>query len=283
MKFYDTNAVLELQEEIFKEPFYISSITFEELENIKTSVKKDPEVKYAARKIMRLLDERESDYWVVVYDGDIEADLMLRRLEPSPDNKIVACAASRYDAEFVTGDLCCRAIARDIFKIPVTGIKRTEDKPYTGFCEVVMTEAEMAEFYENLRFNRFDLYIGQYLVIRDGAGEVVDKLKWNGEMHVALTSKPLKSFQLGDVRPYNGDVYQQLAVDSLLNNQITMLRGKAGTGKSILSLSYLFSVLEKKKIEKIVVFCNTPKTANSVGLGSTGRAPSVGNRRVQIS
>ena len=40
MKFYDTNALLELQEEILEEPFAISSVTLEELENIKTSKNK---------------------------------------------------------------------------------------------------------------------------------------------------------------------------------------------------------------------------------------------------
>lgn len=46
-----------------------------------------------------------------------------------------------------------------------------------------------------------------------------------------------------------------------------MVRGPAGTGKSLLSLGYLFSQLEKHVISKIIVFCNTPKTMNSVGLG----------------
>ena len=36
MKFYDTNALLELQDEVLNEEFYISSVTLEELEDIKS-------------------------------------------------------------------------------------------------------------------------------------------------------------------------------------------------------------------------------------------------------
>jgi predicted ribonuclease YlaK len=46
-----------------------------------------------------------------------------------------------------------------------------------------------------------------------------------------------------------------------------MIKGKAGTGKSYLSLGYLFYLLEKHKIDKIVVFCNTVATQNSAKLG----------------
>ena len=39
MKFYDTNALLELMDDVLLEPFVISSVTLEELENIKEELK----------------------------------------------------------------------------------------------------------------------------------------------------------------------------------------------------------------------------------------------------
>ena len=57
MKFYDTNALLDLQEEVFEERFLCSIKTFEELEHIKTRRNKDEETRYKARKITQLLDE----------------------------------------------------------------------------------------------------------------------------------------------------------------------------------------------------------------------------------
>lgn len=44
----------------------------------------------------------------------------------------------------------------------------------------------------------------------------------------------------GDIKPMKDDKYQRCAFDSLLNNQITMLKGPAGSGKSMIALSYLF-------------------------------------------
>ena len=44
IKFYDTNALLLLKEKAFGEKFVISSITLEELENIKTSRNKDDKI-----------------------------------------------------------------------------------------------------------------------------------------------------------------------------------------------------------------------------------------------
>jgi predicted ribonuclease YlaK len=56
-------------------------------------------------------------------------------------------------------------------------------------------------------------------------------------------------------------------MDSLHNNQITVMRGKAGSGKSYLGLSYLFSQLEKGKIDSIVIFCNTVAVRGAAKLG----------------
>ena len=58
-----------------------------------------------------------------------------------------------------------------------------------------------------------------------------------------------------------------MAVDTLVNNQISLIHGRAGTGKTLLSLGYLFSLLENGKIDKIIIFCNTIATRNSAKLG----------------
>lgn len=63
------------------------------------------------------------------------------------------------------------------------------------------------------------------------------------------------------------DVYQAFAADSLAHNQLTMLKGPAGSGKTYLSLGFLFQQLDKGAISKIIVFCNTVATRNSAKLG----------------
>ena len=58
-----------------------------------------------------------------------------------------------------------------------------------------------------------------------------------------------------------------MLADSLANNQITMVKGPAGSGKTYMSLGFLLSMLEKHRIDKIIVFCNTVATKDSAKLG----------------
>ena len=132
MKFYDTNALLDLQEKAFQENFYISSVTLEELEHIKTSSHKDPGIKYSARQVIHLL-ENNNNYKVVIYDTEFSQFLEEKGLELTPDNKICACAAALQDPEvvFVTGDLCCKQIANTIFGLTVETVKHNaEERAY---------------------------------------------------------------------------------------------------------------------------------------------------------
>ena len=52
-KFYDTCSLLLKVDNLWEDNVVVvlSSITLEELENIKTATNKDPDVKYAARKL----------------------------------------------------------------------------------------------------------------------------------------------------------------------------------------------------------------------------------------
>ena len=75
-KFYDTSSLLLRANDLFtkeediKLGFGISSITLQELENIKTSTYKSPEIKYAARHLLHLLDKYESLYDTIIYQED---------------------------------------------------------------------------------------------------------------------------------------------------------------------------------------------------------------------
>ena len=269
-KFYDTNAVLKLQTKIFEEDFVLSSTTLHELEHIKTSRNKDEETKYNARKIIHMLDKYSDKYNVVVFTDEV-CDLMgLYGVFDSPDNEIVACAkyySQTEDIVFVTNDICCKVIAKDIFKLKTESVGDEVDDIYKGFKEKSLSENEMAYFYEHLNENTFDLNVNEYLVLKNEQGQIVDKLKWDGESFQNIKFPTIKSNFFGAVKPYDGDIYQQMLLNSLSCNQVTMIKGQAGTGKSYLALGYLIWLLEKRKIEKIVVFCNTVATVNSAKLG----------------
>ena len=274
--FYDTCALLEAQQTIFEnnKKILISSITIKELEDIKTSSRKDEEIKYAARKLLHLLNQNEDKYEIILYGNSYDEYIHNFNLPVNDDSRIII-SAYLYSKEkdkvtFVTNDLACKTIAKGIGLDTIFQFDEEEDD-YTGFKEVILTEDEMAEFYNNFspnKINHYELLHNQYLIIKDTSQKVVDKYKWNekeGYEHIHFLKAESKFF--GKITPKNGDIYQQLALDTLHNNQITMLRGAAGTGKSYLAFGYMFSLLEQGKIDKIIVFCNTVATKGSAKLG----------------
>lgn len=271
MNFYDTCALLSLQEKAFEDTFLISSVTLQELEHIKTSATKDAETKYCARKVVHLLDEYCGFYEVILYDGQIQR--YAPDLEDTNDNRIITCAVgstcNHSDVVFVTNDLCCKLIAESVGLNCSYMTDQKQDK-YCGYREVVMTDAELSDFYggnlDELE-NPFELLLNEYLIIKDNKGNIVDQYKYTENGLKKIHYQIFESMQLGLAKPK--DPYQMCLMDSLATNKITVVRGPAGVGKSYLSCSYLFKLLEEGKVERIVIFCNTVATMGAAKLGLT--------------
>ena len=263
-----------MQNKIFDERFFISSVTLQELEEIKISSRKDDEVKYKARKALHLLDENSDKYDVVVYTIAMENYINEKQVEISPDTKIIACCAFSQGLlpkgekfVFVTNDIACKMIASKIFGLEVESVGEKEIDEYKGFVEKSLSEEEMAYFYEHLQENIYGLLENEYLILKDSNNHVVDTLVWREGMYQNIKFPNIKSDYFGAVKPLNGDIYQQMALNSFSNNQITMIKGSAGTGKSYLAIGYMMWLLEKHKIDKIVIFANPTPTMNSAKIG----------------
>ena len=235
IKFYDTCALLNLGEKVFGgEPFAVSSITFKELETIKTSFNKDNDVKAMARHLLHLFDENEYDYIPVVHQVENEVFVAARGFEINNDTKILSDAiylAKDEDIEFVTADLSLRCIARHFIDIISVEAIAEEEDSYTGYLEIECTEEQLAFFYEHQEDNIFGLLEGQYLALYHNE-ELVDLRVWRDGSPQFLNYKDFNSTWFGKVVPYNGDLYQKMLFDSLNNNQLTLVRGPAGSGKA---------------------------------------------------
>lgn len=273
IKFVDTNILLSHLDQIEKEDFFmLSSIALTELEDIKTNRNKSDDIKYAARKAVRFLGENSNKYKIIVYDVLSKCDFMEYGLEDSPDNRIIRCAEYaknilNYDIVFVSNDILARLIAKDYFHLEVSGLSENIEDDYKGYIEVILSDDEMVKLYSDLNTNHFGLITNQYLIIKNEMNEVVDRLKWTGNTHEIVKVPNIKSTIFGNVKPYKGDVYQLLTLNSMCTNQVTMIKGAAGTGKSYLSIGYLLYLLDKHKIDKIVIFANPVPTANSARIG----------------
>lgn len=269
--FFDTNALLNLQEKAFGEYFIISQKTLEEIENIKTSSKKDGEIKMKARKIAHLLD-KNNDYMVIPINTDIKQIVADFHLEETPDYLILASAyyqSRQIPILVISDDINVKFISRNIFNLPTKGVDEidlTHNEEYTGYKEVSMTDEEMSQFYTNLNSNHYNLLVNQYLVVKNSKNEIVDKRRWDGETHAIVCDKTIKSKMFGDkIRPK--DVYQAFAIDSILSHTLTVLSGKAGSGKSLISLITMMYLLESEVYDRIVIMFNPTKTRGASDMG----------------
>lgn len=275
-KIYDTSSLLLIDEASLFDPNFhtvITSISLKELERIKTSANKDANIKYAARQLLHMLDEHPEAYECYIYRPAMNQWLEKYDLEINDDAKILAAAYDYANMNqttnvvFYTNDLALKKIASIFFGSQIKSITTSEDD-YTGFKEYYFDDDEMADFYSNPQQYGKELKINQYVNIYAKENqERVDTLCWTGDGFRQLKYKSFFSKQLGEVKPYKGDIYQAMVSDSLMNNKITMIKGPAGAGKSHLATGYLFSLLERGKIDKIIIFCNTVATKNAAKLG----------------
>lgn len=237
----------------------------EELENIKTSSRKDEETKYKARKLLHILDENSDKYKVVITTKNIISIIDDFGLENTPDNQICACAYSIPDILFITNDISCKTIAKWIFGLDISSISTIQEDLYNGYRDITLSENDMEYFYEHLNENVFNLLTNEYVIIRNADNEVVDKLKWDGGMYQTIRNKPFKSNMFGTLKPL--DDIQSFAMDSINTNDITVLYGKAGSGKTTLPLNYIMQKIEKGRYKKCyMVYSYEPlKGAKTLG------------------
>ena len=275
MFFYDTCSLLNNYNVIFKDisssPFVVSNITLKEIEEIKTSAHKDNDIKFNAKKVSKLLNFYYGQYTIVNYEKQWDEDYL--KVNPillnDNDSRIIISAfvysEKHNDLIFVTDDINCNNIARSL-GLSTNNLLTKEEQPYTGYKIMqCLTDNDIAEVYNRIyEGDHFGLLPNEYLVIRKDNEEIDSYVLRDNKLN-QVQFNVFNSKTLGELKPI--DAYQKLAMDSLKNNVITMLRGAAGTGKSYLGLGYLFNQLEEGYIDKIIIFCNTVATAGSAKLG----------------
>lgn len=255
----DTNVLLEWPEIVTQNKCVILAPVLRELEKLK----RDREIGHKARRCARFLESA---------NGSLEYDLQDYTFNQNEsfnpayvDNQILqACIENGYG--LITEDILLKQKARG-FKIPVESIKDKSKEAYKGIKEVKISDEEMARFYETLDQNRYDLYSNQYLIIRDLRGKLADIKRWNGVWHVDLSIK-YHEFNSRAIGPYKPkDEYQRCAFDSLAENDFTMLIGGAGSGKTLLSMAYIFAQLQSGAKDKCYIIFNPCAARGTAQIG----------------
>lgn len=307
MKFYDTSALLDLPPDtLLAQQFLIADVTLYELEDIKTSGKKDEATKAKARTVTRLLAEHPTAYTVISIDytqlvwilndvpikdnndGTIMAAARwyLNELQNKLDNlpKELDADSSNEAAElttlidsfcFVTSDLSCFNLAQRIMKLPceLSLDRGGAHNDYTGWTEVPMDQGgeealTMAYSKDIEQKNLFDTPTNGYVLIpnADADGNMAG-LRWDGSRYVPIKYKNLNTTYAGKIKPLNDQ--QKLAFDLLQNDDITikLLLGVYGSGKDFLMVNHAIDLIEKGKYDRIVWVRNTVEVKNSRSIG----------------
>lgn len=251
--FYDTNSLLNLQEKIFDNYFYISSISLNELEDIKVSRNKDEDVKNRCRKVLKLLAKNEDKYGVILYDQKIATLLSSFGLEPTPDNKICACAVSKIDEiEFVTEDIACRLVAKNIFGLKVYNPNDIYEKIYKGYKLLKGNTAEINEALSNPEYmSKF--VTNEYLLIYNSDVDNESEMRFDGEKFVNL--------KLPNSRYIKGkNALQRCALDMLNNPNISIcaVLGGMGSGKSFVCTRMALYAVKEKGNQSMILGVRSP-------------------------
>jgi len=263
--FCDTNVLLNQKFNIHDyKKVYISIVSIEELDKLK----RDERISYQARQAIKNIKFADNVKIIMKYDYDITS----RFLEHGNDNAIINMAYQIYidndDIIFISDDynLIVKAQALGLPCKMFEFEDNKSDDIYTGYKEVLLSDEELAEHYQNPT-NKWGLLNNEYLIIRDINGEIIDRQKWNDKnfTFTPVKTKPFKSIYFPDFKPR--DEYQMLAMDSLINDDLTLLFGKAGVAKTMISLSWIMQNIHSNKINKCVIIFNPVKLKNNEQLG----------------
>ena len=271
--FFDTNALLNLQKAAFNEYFLISQKTLEEIENIKSSSHKDQEIKYKARKIAAMLDDKDELYSVIPYKKETIGKIIEEHnIDITPDNIILATAfycnnpsngfcKDEEEILVVSDDLNCKFISRNIFGLKTKGtneiniVKNINE--YKGCRHITFDDNEMSYFYNHTNENYLDCINGEYLIIHKNDGDIVDYRKWDGTQYKSVPkSRSINTKYYGKVKPINPE--QVVAFDMLQdqNKTIKVLTGKMGSGKDYIMIANALKQIEDGRYNKLIYIRN---------------------------
>ncbi len=261
----DTNVLMQDINLSNYEKVIIPVVVLEELDKHKHS--DNSEKSYKARRAVHKIKNANNIEFKVNCSYSLPIWLDLK----SPDNRILGFAketvSTDKDVVLLTMDLNMIEKAKAL-EIPVeewVGNSDFDDS-YKGFKEVILDEYEMATFYECM-INKWDLFENEYLVIKDGNGDVCDKLKWTNKGFKQISYKTVDSRYVGKVKPRN--LQQELYMDLLQDKdtKVKVVQGGYGTGKDYLALANFIQMVEKGNYQKIVWIRNNIEADGTKPIG----------------
>lgn len=231
----DTNILISDPEVLFdKEKEYVISFTvIRELDNLK----RNPDLKFSAQMAIK-------NIWYQYERDAIEILNVPKILGESPDEKIIQDTKD-YGARILSDDIAVRIIAKaHNVEISTFESDNNIDYDYSGFTEVQGDydyESEMVAIKELMYAEmqhkfRIELKENEYLIV-NRVSEKVDIWVRKGDA-VKRISQSMKPYKDAGIMDTPLDSQQMCALDAVMDSEVplTVIDGKLGTGKTLLSL-----------------------------------------------
>lgn len=286
----DTNTAFDYPELLSRDDVVVVSHVIREIEKIESQKCFGNEsLKHKIREVKRYYDENEN---VLTIDlEDYIWDLNNKYDDYYEDNKILKCCIVN-DYGIISKDRLLRRKA-EFYGVPIIKPELVyEDKSYSLYTGVI-------DFYydENIKehqmklgnlysgYNVFNLCENQYVCVWD-----VNSPKYNkkneiiGYSHIdnfvlkdekvkKVYYDSVKSEYLGEIKPANAK--QKLAFNMLQDKESTIkvIQGGFGVGKDFIMISHAISLLQERKIDKIIWVRNNVevKDTNPIGFLPDGK------------
>ena len=270
--YIDSNVLMDHPKKVFEDfsdsGIQLSGFVLGELDNLKKNGKSE-EVKFQARRATRYINANRDKITYIIDETDYN-NLPSCFDKGIMDNKIISLLKVLYEKDNNTiaysNDMLFRAKC-DSLNITCKQYEPTDydDEKYTGYTILDMSEYELANWYESeTKANLWNLNINEYLLLKVN-NSIVDKQRWTQQGFKSIVKKDFKSMMFGNLKPK--DIFQELCIDSLHNNQFTAITGKPGSGKSLCSLMYIMWALQYQKYDTCVVMYNPTKVRGAVDMG----------------
>lgn len=268
MKFIvDTNCLLNNPEVLEQYDCSIPSHVNREIEHLELTKKQDKTLQWQIRRFKRIADENEYSFFDI-RDYKFTLD---DKLDPQYTDNILLQIAVDNGWGMITNDRLLRMKCKE-YNIEYIKVEKSDFIENKGFKDESLSSTELLNIMDNPEFNYFDLIINEYVIVNNRVdGELMDIVKWDGKRLKSLRDEetgklgsPLKTLQFGSLKPK--DEHQIMAIDSILTNPITSLRGRAGSGKSLITLYTAWHLVEEQGF-KLIIFVNPVPSMNAQELG----------------
>lgn len=242
-------------------PMYV----LEELDNLKN---KEGDKGFKARRALRNIEKYADDIEIYLpTDDEYRYFLPACWSTGKMDNEIINSAAILKSAgnqvKVLSNDLNVRLKCESVEIDAESYYEIIEIN--SGWLQANLSEEECLSLDDEAIASM--LKTGQYLLVDEkSTGDLFAIYSRDNENKIrCVVPRHIYSSHFGRIEAL--DEFQMCAIDSLYKDNLTVITGKAGSGKTLLSLSYALQEVLSGKRSKLIIFANPVKTRGSEQLG----------------